>query len=303
MRERYRGARRTPANAETISGRVRPAVIIACVITRQVALLLPLASLCAGCSGLPGLDAPQVELIPKLAILRVKGDAAMQSTTTGGAVRSNARIGLSELGVDDRDEDVGGTIAMGDGFSGFEIDYQRLDQKSSRTGTLGAAFGAIEAGDVVQTKVFMDEFRLRYTAGIVDWEPVDGARLRAGPAVALTHREIEFQTIEQTLARAQTLEIKDDGVAYIGARARLDVGPLGFQIDWGVSPDWTFGGDFRGTMHDLEATVAYRFADHDVTAFGGYRRSELEAEGYRDDRRFDADLLIDGYVFGLRLSF
>ena len=64
----------------------------------------------------------------------------------GGGVQSNPAQSTQQLGVSDRDDDWGGRINLGDGFSGLDFSYLNLDQKSSNEGVLTSDFGGDGGG-------------------------------------------------------------------------------------------------------------------------------------------------------------
>lgn len=259
-------------------------------------------SLLAGCAAVPGLDDPRVEFAPYYAAYRLGGDTSLQSGS-GGSVVSNAPIDTSAFALNRRDDDYGGSLSLGDGFSGFDLHYLKLEMKALSATPLPAGWGALDAGDLVRTQVDLDEWRLRYIARVFAHETDNELSARLGLGAALAHRDLDFDAVEINSARRQTLHLEDDGVAYAAARAELGYGAMTLRADYAFSSDWTFGGEWHGDFHDLELAANYLFADQDLAVFAGYRRSELPARGQQSGLDFDADFVLDGFFVGVRFGF
>lgn len=253
------------------------------------------------CSAWPGLDRPHVDAGAYLALYELRGRARMNSRV-GGEVQCNPGMELKEFGVGERDDDVGGFLTVGDGFSGFELHYFKLKMKDTDPGTLGLPFGVLAAGETVTTAVEMDEWRVRYVAKLFEHTFARGARIAFGLGAALAHRDLEFFP-KRVTGEGQILTAKDDGVPYLGARARASHGPLSLNLDWAYNDGVDFGGDFEGRMQDIELLARYEFVRQDVTLFAGYRYSELPARGHEDDLEYRADLRLQGIQLGLQLRF
>ncbi len=262
-----------------------------------------LAAGAAACSGVPGLEYPQIALAPQYTSLRWSGRAQMQSSDGSGGVRQNPPVAHRELGLGHHDDDAGIAIECGDGFSGADFGYLRLDQYSTLPGTLSSDFGGLMAGDAVTARVTMDELRLRYVAALLDVAAESGVGFELGAGAALAHRNVKMRFEQSGGARGQRLALRDDGVPYLAARARLSYRVFGLRADYAISPHAAFGGDFDGTLWDLEVLGTFTFTDQDLTAFGGYRRSALPARGSEGGFAYDTDFSLDGWVLGVRFIF
>ena len=268
--------------------------------------LLPVVLLLAGCSSLPGFDDPRVSLAPHVVILDIEYDSSMQSRNSGGMIQNNPSMNEDVFGNNDRKTQIGGTLRIGDGFSGVEFSYLHFEMSTSKQGRLTSDWGIMQAGDPVNTEVEGNEFRFRYIAQLyehsfeTDYEDV---RVQVGLGPGLAHREVDFTVTHSALSRRQKVDPKDDGVVYIASRARASYDLFALTADFQISPDLTFGGDFEGTMWDLELIGSYTFEDQDLTAFVGWRRSEMESSGRQGDFEYDLDLTFDGYVLGVEFTF
>jgi hypothetical protein len=265
--------------------------------------LVPLAGLLlGGCWWMPGMEDPRVTIRPVYAAYELTGDTSLQSRV-GSTIVDNSPNSVNEFAAGERGDDWGGELSIGNGFSGFDFAYLKLDMHTTKVGRLGSGWGALAAGDQVRTKFFLEEFRLRYIAGLIDLELHEDWRLQIGAGGALAHREATFEAVELNAARKQKIKFSDDGVLYGGGRARLGYKHVFVDVDYMISPDLTFGGDFTDTLQDLELKAGWRFEDQDVELIAGWRFSEFPAEGTQDGLRFDADFGLEGFFAMLSVRF
>ncbi|MGA0058664.1 MAG: hypothetical protein ACO3RU_03660 [Planctomycetota bacterium] len=261
----------------------------------------------SACTSVPGLTDPEVTLSPRYYLYKPKGSARMQSSN-GGRISENSKQDLETLGMSRRDDDYGGVVAIGNGFEGIEIEYQKVDLDDTTTGVLSSEYGSLPTGMAVSSEFMMDEMRLSYVAGILDRElDVDDdnwVRFRLGAGGTLVHREGRFKVLEANGGPAsQSFKFSDGGVAYLSLRARADWREFSAQIDWDYSPDLAFGGDFEGNVSDLEFLIRYAFEAQDIDLLAGYRWSELQMTGRASELRYDAAFDLNGFVLGLEFRF
>ena len=266
-------------------------------------LLVAALGVSTGCSSLPGFDRPQVDVAAHLAVYRLRGRARMQSVASGGGLQENAAIDIQDLGIGQRDDDVGGTISVGDGFSGADFSYQKLTMAVAEPVTVTTPFGGLMAGDEIKTKVDMDEVRARYIGKVYGLQLKNQAEFTFGLGGVLAHRELEIFARRTADGTGQRLVIEDNGVPYLAARVRAQYGPTSLQVDWAYNFGLDFGGDFEGEMQDLEVMANYAFPLQNVSVFAGWRRSELPAGGHATPLAYATDLVLDGYFLGARMRF
>ena len=265
-------------------------------------LTLTFASL-AGCSSAPGLEDPTLALKPMVFFYENIGKTRMQSPS-GGGVQDNAAMDLDLFGMSERDTNVGGYLTYGDGFSGLEFFYQNVELGSTRRGTLTAAWGAIPLGTEVHSRFDMDEFKLSYRGQIFEYETEKEIRFRLALGASIVQRSGGFDAFETDAGTAfQNTNFEDDGAVYGAGRARIEYAGAALDADYALSPNLNFGGDFDGTMWDLEITGSYTLEGQDMTFLAGYRWSELPISGVQEGLLFEHDFRLQGYFLGLQFAF
>lgn len=249
---------------------------------------------------------PRVLVSPYLAVYQLRGDVGMQSQpVANGPLQENATQPARTFGQDRHHEDIGVRVDIGDGFGGLRLDYYRLDMGTAHAGALTADFGNLLAGDVVGMRATMDEVRLGYLEPLLELateyreQPL---KFRFAAGGVLTHRSANLRTRTIDQQRSQATDIDGDVVGP-AVRAQVSWRDFAIDLDYMVSPELVLGGDFDGLQQDFEVRLGYTLPLRDVTFFGGYRYSEFPAKGSTGGFRYDADLRLDGFQFGLVLVF
>ena len=263
------------------------------------------ASLLSSCTATL-LYQPQVLVSPYLATYQLRGTTALQSDPGGGLPPiDNPPQTMRTFGQDHHREDIAVRADVGDGFAGLRLDYYRLDQGTAHTGVLDGGWGSLQPTDVVRMDAEMDEVRLGYL------EPLfrSSAKWREEPLVfefaaggVIAYRSMMLRAQTDDGATQQNVQI-DGNNFYPAVRCRVSWRNAAFDVDYAISPHLEFTGDFEGVQHDLELRASYTLPMRDITFFGGYRYSVLEAEGTVGALGYQADLRIDGFQFGLTVSF
>jgi hypothetical protein len=265
------------------------------------------ASLLSGCSPIL-LAEPQILVSPYLAVYQLRGDTSLQSpgANPGDPPQDNAPVPMRTFGQDRFREDVGVRADLGDGFAGARVDYYRLDMNTARRGELQNDWGTLLEDDEVGMSAKMDELRLGWLEPIYDLrtelqERPLRVRLAAGGVFAYRDLTLTGFTDDQT--KAQKVGI-DGNVLYGAVRARATWREVSFDIDYAISPELVVSGDFEGVQQDIELLASYQLPQRDIRLFAGYRYSTLFAKGgVTGNLRYDADLIIDGFQFGVSVTF
>jgi hypothetical protein len=255
------------------------------------------------CSVLPGFADPAVTFAPRLYLLKPTGKTAMQSAPPGLGRVDNPSIDLRTFGLRERNDDVGGQLAFGDGFSGIEVGYLQLDEKTFRTGVLPNDWGVLPQGTEVRPSLFLEEYEVAYFGELFQLGHEEETRLRLALGARIAHREGKFVAGEVGTDLSQTARFKDDGVPYVAGRARIERGGFALRGQYAWNPEFDFGGDFEPTLQDLEVTGSYSLENRGVTFVVGYRWSDLPISTHAGPFDYDLDLRIAGWVLGVEVVF
>lgn len=263
------------------------------------------ASLLAACSSTTFAH-PRVLVSPYLATYQLRGDTSVQSQPTpGGPLQDNAAQSMRTFGQDHHEDDFGVRADIGDGFAGARFDYYQLDMTTAKTGVLGADWGNLRAGDLVSMDADMDELRIGYLESLGTLRTTfrdEPLTLRFAGGGVFAYRDLHLRARTDDGTRRQTVAIEGD-VLYVAARLRASWRDAAFDVEYAISPGLVIDGDFEDVMQDVELRASYTLPQHDVTFFGAWRWSTLKASGSADGFGYDADLVIDGFQFGVSLSF
>jgi hypothetical protein len=263
-----------------------------------------LLALPAACALPRNLEDPRILVAPYYASYQLRGTTALQSP--GAPPVDNAALALTDFALREHGDDFGIRADIGDDFASFRVDYCRLDQDSSGSGLLPGAWGALQPADQVRMETVMDEFRVGYVGEALRQKFGERERqveFRFGVGAVVAFRDLVFRVREDTGARTQNVSVDDRGTIHPAARARVSWRGLFVEGEYAISPEWSFGGDFDGTQQDIEVRIGYAVPLQDVSVFGGWRRSEWELDGTEAGLRHRADLVLEGFQFGIQLAF
>lgn len=272
-------------------------------IARGALLLLALASTaCEGFRSFP--EKAKLRGRAVYAALELTGRARMESGDLTLGKTQNPSVDLqSELNVADRDTGVGATIAYGDGFSGLEFSFLRWEQRAFDTdGVLDSGFGDLQSGDSVESDILLEQWRLEYLVEVLETPISEKGKARLALGAGVHHNNMRFEAlgVEAAAGRAQNLKMRDAGMPMLRGRAEAELRPFKARIDAGYSEGhWR---NIDGRVLDLQLSLRYSVS-RDLTAFVGWRQYDLPFEGGRNDRDYEFDAELSGWVFGLELRF
>lgn len=264
-----------------------------------------LASLFPACSSTTFAE-PRILVSPYMSVYQLRGAVGVQSEPVpGGGLQDNAPQSLATFGQDHHHEDVGVRADIGDGFAGVRFDYYRLDMGTSKTGILDADWGRLLEGDEVRMSAAMDELRIGYLESLLTtrttWRDQPLTLRLAGGGV-FAYRDMKLYARTEDGARTQNVGITGDTI-YAAVRFRATWRDWAVDADYAACPGLVLDGDFEDLLQDMEVRCSYTMPLHDVTFFAGYRYSTLQASGTADQFAYDADLKIDGFQFGVAVTF
>ncbi len=263
-------------------------------------LILCLAT--TACESMPGLgEDARVGLEGQYHMRKLTGASQMQYVNNG--IKNGSPVTVEEFGFSDREDDYGGQLSYGDGFSGIEVRFLQLDMQTSTRGMSTSAWGALPDGAVTNASFFMDEWKINYFGQLYEYEFENEAKFRFALGGTLAHRDAMFRVDEVDVANGQDLNMKDQGVPYIGARIRGEFRGVSLQAQYDWNGRITFGGDFQGDLTDAEIRLAYAIEDQDLSLFVAHTWSDLPASGNEQGLRYDAEFSLDGFIVGARFEF
>lgn len=268
-------------------------------------ILLGLSLALAACDSFPVPTDPRVHVSPYFAHYRLRGDVAMQSDLGAGPVNNDPQS-LDALGQGHYADDIGVRADVGDGFSGIRIDYYQLEMGPRGSTTMADGFGAIPAGATAQAQPKMDEWRLSLIQEVyatkMRWrqDPID-MRLGLGGTWANRRMDIDVRGSDTTTSYSQNVDFSGD-VFFGAARFRATLGQVSLDVEYALSPDLQ-SGEWDDVAQDFETRLSYAVPFQDVTIFAGWRYATLDGAGSAGGLEYDANATLDGYQFGVTVTF
>ena len=93
-------------------------------------------------------------------------------------------------------------------------------------------------------------------------------------------------------------------VTVLAARARANWMQFSLDIDYAAAPEvFVISGDMEDFSQDLEARLSYQLPQRDMSLFAGVRYSVFHASGDANGFRYENDMIIDGFQFGVAVTF
>ncbi|MEC7583476.1 MAG: hypothetical protein VYE77_04100 [Planctomycetota bacterium] len=272
-------------------------------------LLVALPLLLAACGSFPVPIDPLFKVSPYLANYQLRGKMSMQSP---GPV-NNPSQSLRQFGFGSHEDDVGVRASLGDGLTGLNFDYYRLDMDTSRTGVLTDDFGTLGAGDTATMSATMDEWRFGWMHEVYHHsasfrqDPLD-MHVGLGAVYAYRNLRMRPRTVISASSPApdplpsQNIDLVGDAI-YPSVRMRTVWRSLRFDFNYAISPDLQLTGDYDGILQDFETRFGYELPYQDIEFFAGWRYSTLKGNGSNNGLGYDADLKLDGFQFGMSVHF
>jgi hypothetical protein len=222
-------------------------------------------------------------------ISRANGDIALQGS--GPTFNSNAKNDVADdFGLGDATPSAFGRLQADADNDRFRIEGFALNTDGE--GVLQEDYGDILAGTTVDAS-------LRFFSLGANWNHAilrgDNWRLGAGLQASFVSLDLAARAPgqrEETVTQSLVPMPLVDGEVRFGNVA-VGVTFAGMYADVG---------DATGTFLDGELYARWLLSS-EFQIFGGYRYIVLDAEGQASDRRFDADITIDGVFFGVGVCF
>lgn len=224
----------------------------------------------------------------------LEGDIALDSSA------GNTNLGASkvdvedELGLDEREFSPYLRAELGLPFGRFTA--SGFDFSQTGSGTLGAGhpFGDIPAGTSV-----LSHLEFTNVKAAAHFDLFDFGIVRLGPGIGVDFLDFDVIVSDSTGASFERID-NEVFVPMVFAQAEVDVGVVAATLDVGymqASLD-----DARGSYLDVEALVRVNPLPL-LEIFAGYRLIDADARGDADDRRYEADLRLQGWMLGGGIAF
>ena len=236
--------------------------------------------------------------------LRARAYGGIQQTTLqGGVALDNSAGSLSlganradidaDLGLDDREYSPYVRAEIGLPIGSATVSGFRFNQTGAGTLT-GGQFGDIPAG--TQVTSFMKFTNVKVAA---HYDLFDIGVLRLSPGVGVDFIDFDLQVTELGTSNYERVDNRVY-VPMLFAQAEANLGILAATLDVGYMQASL--NNAKGSYLDVEALIRVSPSPF-VEIFAGYRLIELDARGVADDRRYDADLTLHGWVLGGGVTF
>lgn len=233
----------------------------------------------------PACSVPTVAVQAGFAQLSLDGDIGYVQETAMVSIDQDAKA----FGLGDKQGspyvrgqvDFGMPVLTVSGFS-FEDEGQ---------GTLGATFGTLAQGVMVNSTLEMQALKLSYAFDI-GFGPV-----AISPGFAVDYFDLLIEATNGLITERVDL---NSPFPLLFLRATVDFGTVGAFVEAGyLGADVD---DVDGALLDIEAQLLVRPWSA-LELFVGYRYLQLQLDGLIDDDSFDTDLTISGLIFGGGLKF
>jgi len=224
----------------------------------------------------------------------LQGDVALDSSSGNvnlGAARADIE---DEVGLDDRELSPYLRAELGLPIGGITVSGFDYSQTGSGTLAPGHPYGDIPGGTPITSYL---EFTNVKAAAHVDL--VQLGVLRLSPGLGVDVFDLDIAVNDASSARFEHVD-NDVFVPMLFGQAEVDVGIVAATLDVGYMQASLH--DARGQYWDVEALVRINPVPM-FEVFAGYRFITLDARGNADDRRYDADLRLHGWMLGGGISF
>jgi hypothetical protein len=223
----------------------------------------------------------------------LQGDVALDNsggTLNLGANRADVE---DDLGVDDREYSPYVRAELGLPIGAVTVSGFTYTQTGAGT-LLGTQYGDIPAGTAVTS--YLEFSNVKAAA---HFDLFDFGVLRLAPGVGVDFIDLDLEVTELGTSRFERLN-NEVFVPMVFAQAEVDLGVVAATLDVGymqASLD-----DAKGSYLDVEGLVRVTPMPF-VELFAGYRFLDLDARGHADERRYEADVRLHGWMLGGGITF
>ena len=181
-------------------------------------------------------------------------------------------------------------------LAGFDLALSGFRTSQTGTGTVTADFGNITAGSTVDSKL---DLALAHAALCYDF--IETSPFTLGAGIGADYFDLDMAVHNVAFGLDESVEIRQ-AVPLLVARGvvRTPVIPLDLQLEAsGITGHYE---DFDGSLIDIEALLHCKIVGP-LSLYGGYRYVHCDFKGRTDDRGFDADVSVSGFLLGATFRF
>jgi hypothetical protein len=231
-------------------------------------------------------------------------------TIEGGlyAPTLKGQIGLSTTVVTDVDTiDLDSSLDLGKteyvpylrgefALAGFDLALSGFKTSQTGTGTVTADFGDITAGSTVDSKL-----AIALAHGSLCYDMVDTKPFTFGAGIGADYFDLDMDVHNVAFGLDESVQIRQ-AIPLLVARGvvRTPVIPLDLQLEVGAITGHVE--DLDGTLVDVEALLHCKVVGP-LALYGGYRYVHGQFQGSTNNRDFDADVTVSGFLLGATFRF
>jgi hypothetical protein len=242
-----------------------------------------LASLAASCTSL------RARAYAGVTHTTLQGDVALDSSAGGLDLRANRADVEDEIGLDEREFSPYVRAEVGLPLVDFTASGFNYSQTGGARLQGNHQFGDIPAGSQVSAHLEFTNIK-----AAAHFDLLDLGVLRLAPGVGVDFIDLDVAVSELSTTNFERID-NEVFVPMVFAQAELGLGLFAATVDVGymqASLD-----DARGEFLDVEALLRFSPAPF-VEVFAGYRLIDVDVRGNADERRYEADLLLHGWMAG-----
>lgn len=229
-----------------------------------------------------------------LSITELTGDAALNSSAGNLNLGTNRADLERELGQTDREVSPYLRAELGIPIGAVTVSGFRYSQTGRGTLDGDTQFGDLIGGTQVSTALSFTNVK-----AAAHFDLLNLGVVRLSPGVGVNFFDLDLEVGQTGTGSFERVD-NEVFVPMLFAQAEADLGVVAATLDFGymqASLD-----DARGRYMDLEALVRVNPLPL-FEIFAGYRFIDLTAKGDADERRYEADLVLRGWLIGGGVSF
>lgn len=224
----------------------------------------------------------------------LEGDIALDSGGHNLNLGTNRADIENEIGLDDREFSPYVRAELGLPIGGVTV--SGFDYSQTGSGTLQ---GNHQYGDIPGGSQVSSHMRFTNVKAAAHFDLIDFGVLRLSPGLGVDFIDLDVVVSDNASPRFEHVDNRVF-VPMVFAQAEFDVGVVAATLDVGYMQASLH--DATGQYLDVEALVRVNPLPL-FEIFAGYRLMTMDARGTADDRRYDANLRLQGWMLGGGITF